>query len=81
MDKSKTAQVSAEASNEKMLKPKSKSASERKSVLDFRKYTKQIWLAGLLFHVQKKKATNCLTRWSRSGKNLNLKLQILPIKL
>ena len=47
MDKSKTAQDSAEASNEKMLKPKSKSASERKSVLDFRKYTKQIWLAGL----------------------------------
>ncbi|QJB48497.1 phasin family protein [Acinetobacter sp. NEB149] len=47
MDKSKTAQDSAEPSNEKMLKPKSKSASERKSVLDFRKYTKQIWLAGL----------------------------------
>ena len=47
MDKLKTAQDSAEASNEKMLKPKSKSASERKSVLDFRKYTKQIWLAGL----------------------------------
>ncbi len=47
MDKSKTAQDSAEASNEKMLKSKSKSASERKSVLDFRKYTKQIWLAGL----------------------------------
>lgn len=47
MDKSKTAQDSAEDSNEKMLKPKSKSASERKSVLDFRKYTKQIWLAGL----------------------------------
>ena len=42
MDKSKTAQDSAEASNEKMLKPKSNSASERKSVLDFRKYTKQI---------------------------------------
>lgn len=47
MDKSKTAQDSTEASNEKTLKAKSKSASERKSVLDFRKYTKQIWLAGL----------------------------------
>ena len=47
MDKSKTAQDSAEASNEKTQKTKSKSASERKSVLDFRKYTKQIWLAGL----------------------------------
>ena len=47
MDKSKPAQDSAEASNEKTLKAKSKSASERKSVLDFRKYTKQIWLAGL----------------------------------
>ena len=47
MDKSKTAQDSTEASNEKTLKTKSKSASERKSVLDFRKYTKQIWLAGL----------------------------------
>lgn len=49
MDKSKTAQDSAEASNEKKktLRTKSKSASERKSVLDFRKYTKQIWLAGL----------------------------------
>ncbi|WP_216934249.1 MULTISPECIES: phasin family protein [unclassified Acinetobacter] len=47
MDKSQTAQDSAEAVNEKTLKAKSKSASERKSVLDFRKYTKQIWLAGL----------------------------------
>lgn len=47
MDKSKTAQDSAEDSNEKTQKTKSKSASERKSVLDFRKYTKQIWLAGL----------------------------------
>ncbi len=47
MDKSKTAQDSTEASNEKTLKAKSKSALERKSVLDFRKYTKQIWLAGL----------------------------------
>jgi len=47
MDKSKTAQDSAEASNKKTLTTKSKSASERKSVLDFRKYTKQIWLAGL----------------------------------
>ena len=35
MDKSKTAQDSAEASNEKTLKAKSKSASERKSILIF----------------------------------------------
>ncbi|HFU4791707.1 TPA: poly(hydroxyalcanoate) granule associated protein, partial [Acinetobacter baumannii] len=28
-------------------KNKSKSKSSRKSALDFRKYTKQIWLAGL----------------------------------
>lgn len=47
MDKSKTAQDSAEALNQKIVKAKSKSASERKSALDFRKYTKQIWLAGL----------------------------------
>ncbi|MDM1324560.1 MULTISPECIES: phasin family protein [Acinetobacter] len=47
MDKSKTAQDSAEALNQKTMKAKSKSASERKSALDFRKYTKQIWLAGL----------------------------------
>ncbi|WP_218208900.1 phasin family protein [Acinetobacter sp. F9] len=47
MDKSKTAQDSAEALNQKTVKAKSKSASERKSALDFRKYTKQIWLAGL----------------------------------
>ena len=47
MDESKTAQDSAEALNQKTMKAKSKSASERKSVLDFRKYTKQIWLAGL----------------------------------
>lgn len=47
MDKSKTAQDSGEALNQKTMKAKSKSASERKSALDFRKYTKQIWLAGL----------------------------------
>lgn len=47
MDKSKTPQDSAEALNQKTMKAKSKSASERKSALDFRKYTKQIWLAGL----------------------------------
>ncbi|RKG34050.1 phasin family protein [Acinetobacter tianfuensis] len=33
--------------DEKPLKTKSGKHSNRKSVLDFRKYTKQIWLAGL----------------------------------
>lgn len=33
--------------DEKLLKTKSSKHSNRKSVLDFRKYTKQIWLAGL----------------------------------
>lgn len=47
MDKSKTQQDSDEGLNEKILKSKTKTTSERKSGLDFRKYTKQIWLAGL----------------------------------
>lgn len=47
MDKSKTQQDSDEGLNEKTLKSKPKTISERKSGLDFRKYTKQIWLAGL----------------------------------
>jgi len=47
MDKSKTQQDSDEGLNEKILKSKPKTTSERKSGLDFRKYTKQIWLAGL----------------------------------
>ncbi len=43
-------------------KNKSKSKSSRKSALDFRKYTKQIWLAGLgAFLVPKKKGINYLT--------------------
>ena len=47
MDNTKIAQEEHQNSNEKTVKTKSKSASDRKSVLDFRKYTKQIWLAGL----------------------------------
>jgi hypothetical protein len=43
-------------------KTRGKTRASRKSALDFRKYTKQIWLAGLgLFHVQKKKGINYLT--------------------
>ena len=47
MDKTKTTQDTDQELNEKTVKSKSKSASERRSMLDFRKYTKQIWLAGL----------------------------------
>lgn len=47
MDKIKIANDDTQDANEKPVKNKAKSASERKSVLDFRKYTKQIWLAGL----------------------------------
>lgn len=47
MDKTEIAQEEDSHLNEKTVKPKSKHASDRKSVLDFRKYTKQIWLAGL----------------------------------
>ncbi|ANF81705.1 poly(hydroxyalcanoate) granule associated protein [Acinetobacter sp. NCu2D-2] len=47
MDKTKIAQDDHQNSNEKTVKTKTRSASDRKSVLDFRKYTKQIWLAGL----------------------------------
>jgi poly(hydroxyalkanoate) granule-associated protein len=47
MDKTKTTQDTEMELNGKIPKSKSGSASQRKSVLDFRKYTKQIWLAGL----------------------------------
>ncbi|WP_312309010.1 phasin family protein [Acinetobacter variabilis] len=47
MDKIKTTQDTDQELIEKPVKSKSKSASERRSMLDFRKYTKQIWLAGL----------------------------------
>ncbi|WP_180068537.1 phasin family protein [Acinetobacter sp. YH16038] len=47
MDKTKTTQDTDQVLIEKPVKTKSKSASERRSMLDFRKYTKQIWLAGL----------------------------------
>lgn len=47
MDKTKTTQDTDQELIEKPVKGKSKSASERRSMLDFRKYTKQIWLAGL----------------------------------
>ncbi|WP_180179330.1 phasin family protein [Acinetobacter sp. YH12041] len=47
MDKTKTTQDTDQELIEKPVKSKSRSASERRSMLDFRKYTKQIWLAGL----------------------------------
>ena len=47
MDKTKTTQDTDQELIERQVKSKSKSASERRSMLDFRKYTKQIWLAGL----------------------------------
>lgn len=47
MDKTKTTQDTDQELIERPVKTKSKSASERRSMLDFRKYTKQIWLAGL----------------------------------
>lgn len=47
MDKTKTTQDTDQELIEKPVKSKPKSASERRSMLDFRKYTKQIWLAGL----------------------------------
>jgi len=47
MDKTKTTQDTDQELIEKPVQSKSKSASERRSMLDFRKYTKQIWLAGL----------------------------------
>lgn len=49
MDKTNTTEseeIERELS-EKETKSKPRHASDRKSVLDFRKYTKQIWLAGL----------------------------------
>lgn len=47
MDKTKTTQDTDQELIERPMKSKSRSASERRSMLDFRKYTKQIWLAGL----------------------------------
>lgn len=48
MDKMNEQEEQAEVVlDEKLLKTKSSKYSNRKSVLDFRKYTKQIWLAGL----------------------------------
>lgn len=47
MDKSEAAMDAIPETEQKISKAKSRLGSERKSVLDFRKYTKQIWLAGL----------------------------------
>ncbi len=47
MDKAEVALDAVSESEKKTSKSKTKSGLERKSVLDFRKYTKQIWLAGL----------------------------------
>ncbi|MCO8042780.1 phasin family protein [Acinetobacter bohemicus] len=47
MDKIKTTQDTVTELSDKTAKNKSRSSVERRSVLDFRKYTKQIWLAGL----------------------------------
>ncbi len=49
MDKTTIAETAAEHdhTSEKSVKSKGRPHSDRKSVLDFRKYTKQIWLAGL----------------------------------
>ncbi|MEG2359732.1 phasin family protein [Acinetobacter sp.] len=49
MDKIKTAEPEAaeQDQSEKHIKSKLRHQPDRKSVLDFRKYTKQIWLAGL----------------------------------
>ncbi|MCL6240052.1 MULTISPECIES: phasin family protein [Acinetobacter] len=37
----------AQETSEKLAKPRVRSHSDRRSKMDFRKYTKQIWLAGL----------------------------------
>ncbi|KGT46168.1 phasin family protein [Acinetobacter sp. HR7] len=47
MDKPEVEQEAVAEAEKKTSKGRSKSGAERKSVLDFRKYTKQIWLAGL----------------------------------
>jgi poly(hydroxyalkanoate) granule-associated protein len=47
MDKSKKDQEIDQQKNENADKTKNKAHSGRKSALDFRKYTQQIWLAGL----------------------------------
>lgn len=47
MDKPNIEQVNEEKLEKKAEKIKNKSAHVRKSSLDFRKYTQQIWLAGL----------------------------------
>src|SRR5690606_716684 len=47
MDKIKTTQDTVTELSDKTAKNKSRSSVERRSMLDFRKYTKQIWLAGL----------------------------------
>lgn len=47
MDKAEVVLDAVSESEKKTSKSKTKSGLERKSVLDFRKYTKQIWLAGL----------------------------------
>ena len=47
MDKSKKDQEIDQQKNENADKTKNKARSGRKSALDFRKYTQQIWLAGL----------------------------------
>ena len=78
MDNTKTDLVEETTLNRKIPGTKNSTRSGRKSALDFRKYTKQIWLAGLgAFFVLKKKEINYLTHWSRLEKSWNLRHQIL----
>jgi poly(hydroxyalkanoate) granule-associated protein len=47
MENEQTHTTDSQAEQAEPVQKKVKSSHERKSVLDFRKYTKQIWLAGL----------------------------------
>ncbi|WEI04248.1 phasin family protein [Acinetobacter johnsonii] len=56
--------------DETLKKTKTKHHFHRKNSLDFRKYTKQIWLAGLgAFSRAEEEGINYLTRWSKSAKS------------
>ena len=71
MDNTKTDLVEETTLNRKIPGTKNSTRSGRKSALDFRKYTKQIWLAGLgafsRAEEEGNKLFDSLVGWRRAG--------------
>lgn len=81
MDEAAVESPEPQNENEKASKNKARVRSGRKSALDFRKYTKQIWLAGLgAFSRAEEEGNKLFDSLVKVGKNWNPKPPKLPIR-